>query len=189
MFFTFFIQSQTLCAQSLRGKEIYLNAAKSIEARVEDLLGKMTIEEKIGQINMPCVYEKGLGNNKEEKIEGIRKFTLGKLVDQVGPGGGFFTLTNRITQEGPRQQAVFLDELQKPVSAETRLKVPLLQIEEGTHGLMCAGATIFPEGIAIGSTWDMNLVTNIYTVRTRPELYPVHLQQSSNYPSKKRPQC
>ena len=40
----------------------------------------------------------------------------------------------------------------------------LLQSEEGTHGLMCSGGTIFPEGLAIGSTWNMDLVNNIYTI-------------------------
>jgi len=167
VFFSFFFQFQTPFAQSLRGKELYLDATQSIETRVENLLGKMTIGEKVGQINIPCVYEEGLGKNKEEKIEGIRKFTLGKLVEKVGPAGGFFTLTNRILQEGPRQQADFLNELQKLVIENTRLKIPLFQVEEGTHGLMCSGGTIFPEGIAIGSTWDRNLIRDIYTVVAR----------------------
>ena len=45
--------------------------------------------------------------------------------------------------------------------------IPLLQTEEGTHGLMCSGGTIFPEGLAIGSTWNMDLVKNIYTIAAR----------------------
>ena len=99
-FFTFFILIQVLVAQPQKENSLYLDATQPITVRVEDLLGKMTIEEKIGQINMPCVYEKDLGKNREAKIDGIRKFTVGRLVDQVGPAGGFFTLTNRILQEG-----------------------------------------------------------------------------------------
>ncbi len=53
-----------------------------------------------------------------------------------------------------------------------RLKKPVykylcLLTEEGTHGLMCSGATIFPEGLAIGSTWNMDLVKSIYTTAAR----------------------
>src|SRR5207245_11340215 len=51
--------------------------------------------------------------------------------------------------------------------SETRLKRPLLQDEEGTHGAMCPGATVFPEGLAIGSTFDMPLVESIYAAAAR----------------------
>ena len=156
-----------LGAQTETNNLIYLDPDQPLEARVEDLLSRMTIEEKIGQINMPCVYERGLGESEADKFDGVRKFTLGTLVDQVGPAGGFFTLSNEILHEGPLQQANFMNELQKLAQEKTRLKIPLFQVEEGTHGLMCSGGTIFPEGIAIGSTWDMDLVREIYTVAAR----------------------
>jgi beta-glucosidase len=127
----------------------------------------MTIEEKIGQMNMPCVYEHGLGRDEKSKFDGCRKFTAGSMEEGVGPGGGFFTLTNEILHDGPRQQAGFINELQKIAIEGTRLKIPLLITEEGTHGLMCSGGTVFPEGLAIGSTWNMDLVKNIYTVAAR----------------------
>ena len=38
-----------------------------IDARVEDLLRRMTLEEKVGQMNMPCVYEDALGATDDEK--------------------------------------------------------------------------------------------------------------------------
>jgi len=59
--------------------------------------------------------------------------------------------------EGPRQQAEFLNKLQQIAREQTRLGIPLLETEEGTHGLMCPGGTIFPEGPALGSTWNMEL--------------------------------
>src|SRR6202034_2964671 len=40
----------------------------------------------------------------------------------------------------------------------------LLEDEEGTHGAMFSGATIFPEGLAIGSTFDPDLVKSVYSV-------------------------
>ena len=79
----------------------------------------------------------------------------------------FFTLSNTILHNGTRQQATFLNELQKIAIEKTRLKIPLIEVEEGTHGLMCSGGTIFPEGLAIGSTWNMDLVGKIYSIAAR----------------------
>jgi len=132
------------------------------EARVEKLLARMSLEEKVGQLNMPCVYERALGTTVEEKAEGVRAFALGTHLEGIGPGGGFFTLPNTILHEGPRQQAEFLNELQRLAVEKTRLGIPLLITEEGTHGLMASGATIFPEGPALGSTWDLDLVARVY---------------------------
>jgi beta-glucosidase len=64
--------------------------------------------------------------------------------------------------EGVRQQVEYFNELQKIALTQTRLKIPLLEDEEGTHGGMFSGATVFPEGLAIGSTFDMPLVKSIY---------------------------
>ena len=138
------------------------DAQSEREARVEKLLARMSLEEKVGQLNMPCVYERALGTTVEEKAEGVRAFALGTHLEGIGPGGGFFTLPNTILHEGPRQQAEFLNELQRLAVEKTRLGIPLLITEEGTHGLMASGATIFPEGPALGSTWDLDLVARVY---------------------------
>jgi beta-glucosidase len=146
---------------------IYLDPHQPVEVRVRDLLGRMTLEEKIGQMNMPCVYVDALGKEISAKIEACRRFTEGTREAGVGPGGGFFTLPNTVLPEGTRREAEFLNELQKIATEKTRLKIPLLETEEGTHGLMCSGATVFPEGLAIGSTFNMELVRRIYTAAAR----------------------
>lgn len=146
---------------------IYLDSSKSINQRIDDLLGRMTLEEKIGQMNMPCSYLSVFGKNQEEKLEFARRFTEGTLRDDLGPGGGFFTLANSFLQEGTGQQVEFINTLQRIATEKTRLKIPLLQTEEGTHGLMCADATIFPEGLAIGSTWNPDLVEKIYAAAAK----------------------
>ncbi len=89
------------------------------------------------------------------------------LLDNLGPAGGFFTLANTILHEGTLQQVSYFNELQKIAIENTRLGIPLLQTEEGTHGLMCSGGTIFPEGPAIGSTWNMDLVEEMYSIAAR----------------------
>ena len=100
-------------------------------------------------------------------MEACRRFAAGTHLPGLGPGGGFFTLPNTILHEGPRQQAEFLNELQTLAREKTRLGIPLLQTEEGTHGLMCSGATIFPEGPALGSTWNLDLVGEVYAATAR----------------------
>ena len=156
--------------RGLPGKVVclpYKDPALPVESRVEDLISRMTLEEKIGQLNMPCVYENELGNNIEEKKEGARRFAAGTFMKGIGPGGGFFTLPNNILPEGPEQQAMFHNELQSIALHETRLGIPLLQTEEGTHGFMCSGGTIFPEGPALGSTWNLDLLGRIYSAAAR----------------------
>lgn len=149
------------------GSQAYLDPSFPIDERIDDLLSRMTLEEKIGQLNMPCVYFDELGNTATEKMEGCKKFTEGTLIEGIGPGGGFFTLANNVLFEGPKQQANYFNELQKIALEKTRLKIPLLQTEEGTHGLMCSGGTIFPEGPALGSTWNMELIENVYKTAAR----------------------
>lgn len=148
------------------GRPAYRDAAQPIEKRVEDLLGRMTLEEKVGQMNMPCVYERGLGKGIPEKTIAVQKFAAGSLIQGIGPCGGFFTLSNTILHEGTRQQAEFLNRLQG-IAAQTGLGIPLLESEEGTHGLMCPGGTIFPEGPALGSTWNMEILGRVYAAMAR----------------------
>lgn len=155
--------SAVLFAQS----PLYLDPHQPIEVRVRDLLGRMTLEEKIGQINMPCVYLDEMGNGIPEKTEACRRLAEGTREKGIGPYGGFFTLANTIVPEGTRREAELLNELQRIATEKTRLKIPLLESEEGTHGLMSSGATVFPEGLTIGSTWNMELVRQIYTVAAR----------------------
>ena len=148
-------------------KATYLDAKQPVDVRVDDLLSRMTLKEKIGQLNMPCVYERGLGRSVAEKTAGVKAFAEGTHLVYLGPGGGFFTLPNNILTEGPKQQATFLNELQKIATEKTRLGIPLLQTEEGTHGLMCTGGTIFPEGPALGSTWNLELLSRIYAATAK----------------------
>jgi len=156
-----------LCLPAADQAPVYLDSTQSIERRVEDLLSRMTLKEKVGQMNMPCVYEDALGPDIPSKREALRRFTLGTYTEEIGPGGGFFTAANEVMREGPLDQAHFYNELQKIAVEKTRLKIPLLQTEEGTHGVMCSGHTIFPEGPGIGSTWNPQLVREIYATAAR----------------------
>ncbi len=149
-------------AQPGSDRPVYLDASQPISARVEDLMSRMTLKEKVGQLNLPCVYVDDLGKTIPEKKAACRRFAAGTYTNEIGPGSGFFTLANTILHQGVREQVEYFNELQKIALTQTRLKIPLLQDEEGTHGGMFSGATVFPEGLAIGSTFDKPLVKAIY---------------------------
>ena len=151
-----------LRAQAAATAPVYLDPKQPVERRVDDLLARMTLKEKVGQLNLPCVYVDELGKDIPSKMTACRRFAAGTYTSEIGPGCGFFTLADQILHEGTRQQAEYFNQLQKIALTQTRLKIPLLEDEEGTHGAMFPGATVFPEGLAIGSTFDMPLVQSIY---------------------------
>jgi beta-glucosidase-like glycosyl hydrolase len=149
-------------AQGDRQPPIYLNPKRPVEERVDDLVSRMTLKEKVGQLNLPCVYVGQLGHDIPSKMEACKKFTAGTYTPEIGPACGFFTLADEILHKGPRQQAEYFNELQRIALTQTRLRIPVLEDEEGTHGAMFPGATVFPEGLAVGSSFDMHLVKAIY---------------------------
>ena len=100
-------------------------------------------------------------------MEAVKKFTAGTQLKGLGPGGGFFTLPNTILHKGTKQQVEFINELQRIAVNETRLGIPLLMTEEGTHGLMCSGGTNYPEGPALGVTFDLDLISHIYAAAAK----------------------
>ena len=145
-----------------QSRPLYLDPRQPIEARVNDLMKRMTLKEKIGQLNLPCGYVEALGKTNPEKMAAARKFVAGTYTSEIGPGAGFFTLADTLHLNNLPEQVKYFNELQTIATTQTRLKIPLLQDEEGTHGAMFAGATVFPEGLAIGSTFDMPLVRDLY---------------------------
>jgi beta-glucosidase len=148
--------------QAQEPRPVYLDPSQSVEARVNDLIRHMTLKEKIGQLNLPCAYVDNLGKTPDEKIEAARKFAAGTYTNEIGPGAGFFTLANTLRHTDPAWDANYFNELQRIAVTQTRLKIPLLEDEEGTHGAMFPGATVFPEGLAVGSTFDPALVQRVY---------------------------
>ena len=155
--------SLLLRSQPNTGVPLYLEPNQPVERRIDDLLGRMTLKEKVGQLNLPCVYVDELGKDIPTKLAACKRFAAGTYTDEIGPGSGFFTLADTILHEGTLQQANYFNDLQKIALTQTRLKIPLLEDEEGTHGAMFSGATVFPEGLSIGSTFDPDLVKSVYS--------------------------
>lgn len=52
-----------LAAQAASNSPVYLDPKRTIEERVDDLMSRMTLKEKVGQLNLPCVYVNELGKD------------------------------------------------------------------------------------------------------------------------------
>ena len=78
-------------AQPRSATPVYLDPKAPVERRVDDLLRRMTLKEKAGQLNLPCVYVAALGRDVASKTEACKRFAAGTYTDEIGPGSGFFT--------------------------------------------------------------------------------------------------
>ncbi|PRD49139.1 glycoside hydrolase family 3 N-terminal domain-containing protein [Sphingobacterium haloxyli] len=153
----------------------YKNSQLPIEDRVQDLIGRMTLEEKVGQLS------KLLGWEMYEKDEaGIR--VSDKLKDAVKKqhiGLLWATLradpwTQKTLENGlnPEEAAKATNAIQRYMVDSTRLGIPLLLSEEAPHGHMAIGATVFPTAIGQASTWNPRLIERMASVIAR-ETYAV----------------
>lgn len=118
--------------------QTYKDPNASIDERVEDLLGRMTLEEKIAQMNM-----NGMGEYR-----------------QLPHGAGVVESPFISVQEIARMSS----ETKRYARENTRLGIPPIQIGECLHGQLAMGATIFPQAIAQGSTWNPALVERMASI-------------------------
>jgi beta-glucosidase len=137
----------------------YKDASASIDDRVNDLIGRMTLEEKVAQ--MWCVWQsKGrllLDSTGQFDIEKARKnFPNG--LGQVGRPSD--------TRGGlePYETALLTNSIQKYFVEETRLGIPTFYHEECLHGHAAKGSTSFPQPIGLAGTFNPALVEEIFTL-------------------------
>ncbi len=148
---------------------LYLDPSASIEARVRDLLSRMTLEEKAAQ--MRCIWFE-----KSKLLEGD-KFSPEKarpvLSDGIGQIGspndtaGTRRFNSTDCFRAPEDAVELINAIQHHLVENTRLGIPSLFHEETCHGLKARGTTIFPIPPALGSTWDPDLIEQVYAVAGR----------------------
>jgi beta-glucosidase len=126
------------------GAVIYTDASQPVEARVEDLLKRMTLDEKIGQ--MTQVEKNSI------RTGDITKYYIGSILS--GGGGSPFTNT-------PAAWYAMVEKYQDE-ALKTRLSIPLIYGVDAVHGHgNLLNATIFPHNIGLGAANNPGLVEKI----------------------------
>jgi beta-glucosidase len=139
----------------------YLQSELLLDIRLDDLLGRMTLEEKVVQL-----YCNGrVVEMSEQLFDESGDLSLEKMAKLFKHG--LCQLGRPSHRRSPRRTAELTNAIQRFLIEHTRLGIPAMFNEEGLHGLMGAGATSFPQAIALASTWDQALVEQVYTVVAR----------------------
>lgn len=142
-------------------KPLYKEADASVEDRVADLLGRMTVEEKEGQLCCPMGWEMYTKTKKGVEASEVYKKRMAEM-----PVGSFWAVlradpwTQKTLETGlnPETAAMALNALQRYAVEKTRLGIPVLFAEECPHGHMAIGTTVFPTSLAQASTWNEELI-------------------------------
>lgn len=114
---------------------LYRNPSAPVDDRVEDLLSRMTVAEKLGQMMQL--------NGQVDPV---------KTVEELQPGALLHILNERLAEA-------------MDAAAATRLGIPLLIGEDGIHGhSFHPGATIFPTQLALAASWDEDLLEQVARV-------------------------
>ncbi|HEY0375943.1 MAG TPA: glycoside hydrolase family 3 protein, partial [Pyrinomonadaceae bacterium] len=139
----------------------YKNPRLPVERRVADLLGRMTLEEKVAQlvclwamrpqVGQQTDFSTDLGDFSPEKARGVMPHGIGQIARQR-------------ERKDPRDAARFANALQKWLVENTRLGIPAIFHDEALHGLMAQRGTHFPQPIALASSWDPEFATRVFTV-------------------------
>jgi beta-glucosidase len=140
---------------------LYRQLEAPIEARVADLLARMTLEEKVAQLQ-------GIWNRKREIQGADGRFDPSKAQALLGSGIGEVARPSEIAGSGngrsAREQALFVNAVQRWLIDNTRLGIPAMFHEEALHGLTAPGGTHFPVPMGLASTWDPVLVEQVMSV-------------------------
>ncbi len=141
--------------------EIYRNPAHAVAARVDDLLGRMTLAEKIGQMHALWLILEADGNHRVRADQFTGATDPETLRAVLGAGLGQITRPLGTRSIDAAEGVRALNRLQKYMVEETRLGIPVMSHEECLSGLMIAGATLFPSPLAFGATWNPELVERV----------------------------
>ena len=131
---------------------VYKDAKASIDARVVDLLARMTPEEKFWQLFM--VPGDVTPSNREQFRHGI----FGLQIGADAQGGAAQQILSYDTHENAESLARKINAMQHYFVDETRLGIPMLPFDEALHGLVRDDATAFPQAIGLAASFDAKLL-------------------------------
>ena len=142
---------------------LYRDRTRPVDERVRDLLARMTLDEKVAQTL-------GIWKGKEKITDEKGQFDPAGARALIANGLGQLARPTELRDKptkillGPREDAVFINAVQKWLIENTRLGIPVMTHEEALHGLVAPKGTNFPIPIALASTWDPALVERVMSI-------------------------
>ncbi len=134
---------------------IYKDKSQTIEKRVQDLLNRMTPEEKFLQLFMiPGDLDNADSNQYKNGIFGFQVSAAAK-----GDAGG--QMLSYGTNENAFTLAKKINAIQSYFIEKTRLGIPIIAFDEALHGLVREGGTVFPQAIGLAATWNTVLMDKV----------------------------
>ena len=133
------------------GQLPYRDPTRPITERVADLLGRMTVAEKVAQLG--CVWS--------TQLVADDTFSAGAAARVMAEGTGHVTRIAASTGLRPDGLARFGNQIQRWLVEETRLGIPAVIHEEAVAGFCARDATQFPQAIGLAATWDPALMGEI----------------------------
>ncbi|MEW2088132.1 glycoside hydrolase family 3 N-terminal domain-containing protein [Streptomyces sp. NPDC006682] len=141
---------------------LFRDPGMPVAHRVRDLLSRMTLTEKVGQVNQRMygwdAYERTASGHRLTdafRAEVAAGDGMGALygLQRADPWSGVTAETGIGAADGAR----VADAVQRHVVGSTRLGIPVLLVEEMPHGLQALDGTLLPVNLAVGATWDPEL--------------------------------
>lgn len=129
----------------------YTDPALPLQERVEDLLSRMTLDEKLAQLG--CLWSTAL-------IAGDA-FDADFVAARMPHGIGQITRIGASTGLRPVESAALMNAIQRVAIERTRLGIPIFVHEESVGGFCHRDATAFPQGIGLAATWNPALVEQV----------------------------
>src|SRR5688572_21106814 len=140
---------------------VYRQPNAPVASRVADLLSRMTLAEKVAQLQ-------GVWNRKREIQGADGRFDPARATALIGAGIGQVGRPSEIAGSSngrsAREQAEFVNAVQRWLIENTRLGIPAMFHEEALHGLTAPGGTHFPVPIGLASSWDPALIERAMSV-------------------------
>ena len=155
---------------------IYKDPRQPVDKRVDDLVARMTLDEKVAQLETVWEQKAKLQTAKGDfSLElatknfpnGIGGFARPSDYRGVAQSNGAAGASGETVNRDARQTAEFVNAAQHWAVEHTRLGIPILMHEESLHGYVARGATSFPQSIALASTWNPDLVSQVFSVAAR----------------------